>query len=527
MNHDSGFAKLPYELNHLIAKESTQSGSLCTLAQVCRRTYAAANPMVYEQVGLSTLFTLALTERARLPLTNPHPASFVKCIDFDFVHGDTAYVLGGGPFGQSKIFRRKSSKRSMSLDIVTLQKLLTAAANNIIFYAPPKRLKRFLYRSNHIPLPDAFRNTNFSVLSAIDEVGLSCPFPSSTMRKSLAIVEAICGPALRNFDLYFSPDITPPDPQFVAKILRLVQRSCPNLTQFRFDSPDSLMPGRSPIQGILNDQTFTFPCLKELMMADHWESSLLFDECEPFFLRHPDVTSFEFFGQPDIPVSGLHSPVNPQILPKLSELRGLLHDVVILCSSGVRPVRSLSLTLLDDILPSEEILLESALRSTRTLRWFFIQDLRMANAGVPVGIRLPTLQTIIKACPHLTCFMCPVDVGESTFDISTMRTVYENISNNLSNLILLKLSFFIKGRPEAEGEDNSHAALFANHFQIFQSALRGRSIQMAQIRFVTLSKMRKPVIDADLYFVRPSLNGDWEPAQRWDRPEFGLNEIVD
>ncbi|KAE9407246.1 hypothetical protein BT96DRAFT_986852 [Gymnopus androsaceus JB14] len=163
LNHGSGFNTLPLELYHLIAqKNPDDTSTFCALTRVSRRAYEAFNPILYERIDTLTLSTLALMEKARFPLTGPHPAAFVKSMVFEYPYENPSRLIGSANRLYSKDEKAKN-KRLIALaptSSTTFLKLASATISNVIFYGAS--VKSLEYRCKGLGLSDAFQNNNFS-----------------------------------------------------------------------------------------------------------------------------------------------------------------------------------------------------------------------------------------------------------------------------------------------------------------------------------------------------------------------------
>ncbi|KAF9070570.1 hypothetical protein BDP27DRAFT_590177 [Rhodocollybia butyracea] len=458
----AGFEALPFEICRLITEETPLRRDLWALTLVSKHCYAAFNYSLYAEITSAALFTLGLAEKARLPLTGPHPASYVKSIDFDLIYDEEyTYILGGGPFQRNgiKSKRKKKQQKKKSLDPNMLQKLLTAAVSNIMFYAPHTSVDSLKYHCKAFSLPQVFGNVDPAIFSLTD-LSLGFPVLNTNLRKTMAIIESLLSPSLTYLDLDFL-DHGSPDPFVLAKILRKTQSNCPNLEQLRFSSPTSWLPLKAtknspacPIQAVLNDPTFILPRLKTLCLTDYEESLVILENCVPFLTHHPQITEFEFvqFGSIS-PPAVTTSSCTESILPNLVHLVGSANDCAILCADGERPVETIELTVEEkstSAVGSERLVL--ALQNTKTLRRLFIHDFRFVGRGERVGLDMELLRSIALACPALTHFQCALEV-HAEYMFITLRKVYAIIATKLRHLRHFKISVCVRDVPYSEGSD--------------------------------------------------------------------------
>ncbi|KAF9070571.1 hypothetical protein BDP27DRAFT_1323500 [Rhodocollybia butyracea] len=540
----AGFEALPFELCRLIIKEGLLRSDLLALTLVSKHCYAAFNYSLYDEVTSAALFTLGLTEKARLPLTGPHPASYVKSMDFDLMYNEEyTYILEGGPFQRNDIKSKKSKQKKQqqkkkSSDPNMLQKLFTAAVSNIMFYAPHASVKTLNYHSKALSLPQAFGNVNPAVFSLAD-LSLGFPVLNTNLRKTMSIVESLLSPSLTSLSLNFSEHDSP-DPFVLAKILLKTRTNCPNLEQLHFDSPRSWISSKAksparPIQAVLNDPSFMLPRLKFLLLTDYEESLVILEECAPFLTRHPHITEFEFcqFSVASPAVGA--SRCTESILPNLVHLDGSVNDCVALCAAGARPLETIKLTIDEKFASAvENEPLVIALGNTKTLKRLFIHDLRFVHGGKSVGVDRQLLRRITLACPGLTHFQCTVEVQEEEEEAETdLEIVYNIIASNLLRLNHFKISICVRGTEESENVDiedlahpiykaNSKAlcAVMPNHpvLETVQIGLLGRSPGLRP-------EAQKPPFVAMLYLVRSDTQRTFVKARYRDRPEFQMSEF--
>ncbi|KAE9405108.1 hypothetical protein BT96DRAFT_357560 [Gymnopus androsaceus JB14] len=205
MNHGSGFNALPFELYHLIAQHISDSTStFCALSRVSKRAYEAFNPILYEKIDTLTLSTLALIEKARLPLIGPHPATFVKSIVLEYPYKNPEYLTRSSLRIYSRDEKAKKERLVAMAPIssTTFLKLALAAINNVIFYGAS--VKSFAHRCKGLGFSEVFQNTSFSAFSSVECFVIGCSFPTKNLRKSFGVVEELCGPSLTSFELHFA-----------------------------------------------------------------------------------------------------------------------------------------------------------------------------------------------------------------------------------------------------------------------------------------------------------------------------------
>ncbi|KAF9070587.1 hypothetical protein BDP27DRAFT_1446888 [Rhodocollybia butyracea] len=544
----TGFEALPFELCRLITEETESGNDLWALTLVSKHCYAAFNYSLYKEITSAALFTLGLAEKARLPLTGPHPASYVKSIDFDLLDDEEyTYILGGGPFQRNgrTSKRKKQKQEKKSLDPTTLQKLLTAAVSNIMFYAPHASINSLHYNCKALSLSQVFGNINPAVFS-LTELSLGFPVLNTNLRKTMAIIESLLSPSMIYLDLDFFEHGSL-DPLVLAKILRKTQSNCPNLKQLCLGSPTSRLslkttkkPPAHPIQALLNDPTFIFPSLKSLSLVEYEDSPVILEDYISFLTRHSHITAFEFMqvGGSFPPAVGV-SRCAESILPNLVLLQGSVNDCVTLCASGTRPVEAIELTLeakSASAVGSDALVL--ALQNTKTLTRLFIHDLRFITGGDSVGVDTDLLKSIASACPGLTHFQCALEV-EGELAVLTLQLVYAIIAVKLQHLRHFKISICVRDVPQSDLERNSKIRDPSHPlYKLYKTSikeldpvlLRYHDLETVQIRIFGRSKERstepgghKPFLVTTVYLVRSQ--GGFVEAQVCDRMEFQMDEF--
>ncbi|KAE9385531.1 hypothetical protein BT96DRAFT_1006954 [Gymnopus androsaceus JB14] len=132
----SRFATLPAELHGEIASKADIS-TLSLLSRVSHSFYGYCNALLYHNVNNASVPTLALQQEDRLPLTSPHPATFVKgvtILDRDGFYDE--------PWEDGEKERLKEH--------------IPAAMNNILKYAPKDGVRSFAFKARYISLPEMF-----------------------------------------------------------------------------------------------------------------------------------------------------------------------------------------------------------------------------------------------------------------------------------------------------------------------------------------------------------------------------------
>lgn len=131
------FVDFPLELHSLIASKA-DIGTLSLLSQVSSAFYAYYNAFLYQNANDACVPTLALPQEDRLPLTGPHPATFVKEVMISDRNG----------------FYDEQFKNAE--EIQRFKELLSAAMHNISKYAPKEGLRSFTFMPGYCSLHDIF-----------------------------------------------------------------------------------------------------------------------------------------------------------------------------------------------------------------------------------------------------------------------------------------------------------------------------------------------------------------------------------
>ncbi|KAE9398269.1 hypothetical protein BT96DRAFT_38687 [Gymnopus androsaceus JB14] len=129
------FSALPDEILDLISGEVQDYRSLFYLSLVSKNCYHVFSPRLYESVksGDRQLGTVASLENERVPLTGPHPASFVKNLELEFC---PFYPLNPNPDLETKKWQEEETVRTN-----LFKKRAESALNNITKHAVLRRLQ--------------------------------------------------------------------------------------------------------------------------------------------------------------------------------------------------------------------------------------------------------------------------------------------------------------------------------------------------------------------------------------------------
>lgn len=113
-------------------------GTLSLLSQVSSTFYAYYNAFLYQNANDACVPTLALSQENRLPLTGPHPATFVKEVMISDRNG----------FYDEAFENVEEMER--------FKERLSAAMHNISKYAPKEGLRSFTFMPRYSGLHDIF-----------------------------------------------------------------------------------------------------------------------------------------------------------------------------------------------------------------------------------------------------------------------------------------------------------------------------------------------------------------------------------
>lgn len=185
-----------------------------------------------------------------------------------------------------------------------------------------------------------------------------------------------------------------------AKILRQVQHACPNIARISLDirrAWDDRSPrGSKPFHDVLDDPTFTFPLLKQILICDYYAENL--SRYEAFLLRHPNIQDLRYDGS-----WSSYWLVNSKLFPELSRLDADPSPCASICSSKSRPIESLALR--SEGYPDAFLCLQDVLPYIITT----LRRLCIYNDTEYVGITLEDVLLLTSACPRLTQFECPLE----------------------------------------------------------------------------------------------------------------------
>ncbi|KIK51496.1 hypothetical protein GYMLUDRAFT_50517 [Collybiopsis luxurians FD-317 M1] len=523
MNNNSGFNALATELYHLIAEELKNLGSIYALTRVSKRAYAAYNPLLYRNIESPALSTLAQTEKSRLPLDGPHPASFVKRIRLNFPFEDDPELI------DEDEEREKAKKRKGPVALAEFKKLVPAAMDNVVFYAPHTGIKSIEFQCFDLSLAEAFNKVDFCVFSSLEKVLISCPFPTVTLRRSRAMAEALSCASLVSFALVFDQGNDIPDPNTISKLLRHVQRNCPNIQHLGLAIPE-MKAGHSPkpIQRVLDDPSFVFPLLKKFYLLDSRDQD---EPCRSFLIRHPSIEIFEYVGGP-LNGDDFAGHLDPLILPNVVQTTAFLHDGISLCASNARPIEQLCLLMLPQFFPDDwDDRLKAALEGTKTLRRLVVYDEYDFSAG---GIGLYQTRAFTAACPGLTHFECTLDVVTGR-TIASLREFYSTVVSNLPALKHLKVKTLI---AEYSPASCTLCAVRQDHLTTLDTATHDhRALETVEVMVFSILVDGLPGLRARYCFVKEvkGLDGGGDKgvggrggivlAKKEDREEFGKGII--
>lgn len=172
---------LPTEVLHLISGQIRDRGSLFSLVLVSKRFYILFNRCLYELVDLDQqVLTLSLSERDRLPLTRPHPASFVKDLELIFCPPEDS----DDSDSEQEDGKHDEEMARPRLDGATLRKMASSAVENIINHQAAVR--RLVFSSQGIALPQVFENTQLTKFNFLRELVVSCPLPKAHLEHGIA-----------------------------------------------------------------------------------------------------------------------------------------------------------------------------------------------------------------------------------------------------------------------------------------------------------------------------------------------------
>ncbi|KIK51985.1 hypothetical protein GYMLUDRAFT_979650 [Collybiopsis luxurians FD-317 M1] len=500
-SHSRLFNALPNELHLLIAKEiGTDISSICALTSLSRRTYAVYNSFLYQCVNYLAVPTLALTPEARLPLSGPHPAAFVQHISLGY-YSDTAKLLEQDPEQlneKEKLMIRKGRIPPGGVD--TFKNLGLAAMANIISYAPHTAIKGIEYECEEFSLADVLDKIEFPVLTSLNTVLISCPFPTATLRRM-------------NLDLLFDleGENDPPDSNTLAGLLRHAQQHCPNIKHLGLSIPE-MRSGLSPepIQQVLDDPAFVLLLLEELYFFDDRgdQDELL---CQNFLHRHPNITPFEYIGA--LLQEDFASPVDDLILPNLVHTTAVIQDGLSLCMSSSRPIECLCLFMIASLFVDDWLeKMKEALGGMKTLHRLILDDQYDWSDS---QYTLREFGDITSACPNLTHLECTLNIPteHTTGIIGCLPELYETLARNLPALKHFKVVTDVPSELPLYMVRHHHLVHIGNATRNHQT------LEMVEVQVFSIELDGTPVLKAEYYFAKDGQ--DVVLAKKEDRCEFG------
>lgn len=142
------FSALPDDIFYLIRNEIRDLKSLFCLSLVSRNFYEVFNCRLYERVRSDSegqMHTIALSQSERVPLTGPHPASFVKTLQL---------LLRYEPVDEEQYRAQKNVQRS------SFRREAILALNNIADHHAVLRRLEVYFPGSDIGLHEVFRSNS-------------------------------------------------------------------------------------------------------------------------------------------------------------------------------------------------------------------------------------------------------------------------------------------------------------------------------------------------------------------------------
>ncbi|KAE9398267.1 hypothetical protein BT96DRAFT_1020262 [Gymnopus androsaceus JB14] len=266
------FSALPDEILDLISGEVQEPRSLFYMSLVSKNCYHVFSRRLYESVksGDKQIDTLALLENERIPLTSPHPASFVKTLELEFFPLDPEWDVEEKEWQEQETIRENLFKRQAD-----------SALNNVAKYAI---LRRLSLRFPKIHLHKGLGKLNSIKLGHLRHLAVRCLILE---HQSLDIFESLCRSSrtLNHLELHW--DEWNDSPEAVARLLEVIPKACSNLQGIRMSTsfyPESY----EPVQRVLDDPNFTFPLLDNCHCNDFMQCNAL-----KFLERHPKIEKLQ------------------------------------------------------------------------------------------------------------------------------------------------------------------------------------------------------------------------------------------
>ncbi|KIK68443.1 hypothetical protein GYMLUDRAFT_35865 [Collybiopsis luxurians FD-317 M1] len=431
------FDSLPNEIYGLVHENLNDHKALLALVLVSKHCYAVFNRYLYEFADDSMLFTLALSDKDRLPLTKPHPASFVRDLSFVlFTSGEEAEAedevrIEADRNDEVKCEKQRKGPITSSLEFDTL-KQVTSALKNITALATA-RLRCFEFRADVITLPEAFGSVDdMSIFRSLEELDLGCPLPGSNLQQSLRVYNHLCTCALTSLELDFS-HVEHVDSWTLACILEQTAKNCPNLMKLLLALPEFSQdePSQNVLQSVF-DGSITFPCLNVFSLQPY-TNDLDFTD---FFQRHPHVERVGYLYGVDTLSYGKLSG----LFPNLRRFEGYIPDFISLSlDNQLRPIEDIALFVFDTFHNiGEGALVDALAQSNQTIRRLLLKDesLDWWNAGMSWGL----IDALMRACPKLTCVECPLDFqGSQDLCLSHAQPLFSSLFCHVPQLEHLRL----------------------------------------------------------------------------------------
>ncbi|KAE9391134.1 hypothetical protein BT96DRAFT_1001624 [Gymnopus androsaceus JB14] len=436
MNHVSGFDFLPNEIYlHILQGIPGDTRTLNALTQISKRCHDFFNSVLYENVPATALRTLSLSEQDRLPLTGPHPASYVK----------------------------KLSVSPPGVYPVVLKEQMIFAMRNVTLYASSDGIQSFAFCCFSISLPEVFGDTIPLALRFIKELSLRF-----SLKNSLTLACSLCGSSLTRLELDFGGFVALPDFHTLATFIKHLPSSSRNLNQLSLRLPDSKSHKASDhykvFTCILSDEDFVFPLLTDfsynLQGVDLRTYKLVSKSIPAFFQRHPQIEALHY-DQPGFRLDppNLEPLTCPGILPQLRRFEGLVEDaILLLCKEGGTSPTLEQLVLTPSNYSSRHELavrVRDALATAPFIRKLYLQD-PFEFIYAP-GYSSEDILAITNVCPGLIHFECVVIINIEKVDIAnTLNVLYKNILGDLPRLVYLKLSIAILPAAQPGSLEDPH-----------------------------------------------------------------------
>lgn len=185
----------------------------------------------------------------------------------------------------------------------------------------------------------------------------------------------------------------------LSKLVKQLPDSCPRLKCFSLRISLTDRPSEAFAKA-LNDNTFTFPLLKEFLI-ELWDYEGNFSECLVAFLkRHSSIEVLKYHVHQDRKIAIPLPLGHREILPKMRFFEGFVEDGLLLCDPGTRRIESLVLVFSQAGCRDARCRqIRDALTKTPSIRQLYLRESRLGDS-------LDNIRSVVSSSPNLTHFEC-------------------------------------------------------------------------------------------------------------------------